>query len=124
MKHQYKLKKAKLTRKERKAVEKAERKKIEEQQKEQELRYRIIKSTQEVIPIKDIYNGVVITKDNRYVKILEFKPINFVYMSNAAQNRIISTFASMLQAVPVSLQFKAISKKADIDNTIASVKEY
>ena len=65
MKHQYKLKKAKLTRKERKAVEKAERKKIEEQQKEQELRYRIIKSTQEVIPIKDIYNGVVITIQTR-----------------------------------------------------------
>lgn len=124
MKHKYKIKKATLTYKERKVLEKAERKRIEEQQKEQELRYRIIKSTQEIIPVKDIFNGVVITKDNRYVKILEFKPINFVYMSVEAQNRIVATFASMLQAVPVSLQFKAVSKKADIDNTIAAVKEY
>ena len=124
MQHKYKIKKAKLTRKERKALEKSERRRIEEQRKQEELRYRIIKSTQEIIPVKDIYNGVVITKDNRFVKILEFKPLNFVYMSTSAQNRIISTFASMLQAVPVSMQFKAISKKADIDNTIATVKEY
>ena len=88
-----------------------------------ELHYRIIQSTQDILPVKDILNGVVITKDGRYVKLLEFKPVNFMYVEPESQERLISTFASMLQAVSVNIQFKAISKKADVESMISTVKE-
>ena len=113
----------KLTRKERKAVENAEKARIEEERRATELHYRIIQSTQDILPVKDILNGVVITKDGRYVKLLEFKPVNFMYMEPESQERLISTFASMLQAVSVNIQFKAISKKADVESMISTVKE-
>ena len=87
------------------------------------LLYTSIQSTQDVLPVKDILNGVVITKDGRYVKLLEFKPVNFMYMSPENQTRLISTFASMLQAVSVNIQFKAISKKADVESMISVVRE-
>ena len=32
---------------------------------------------QDFLPIKDIRNGIIETKDNRYIKILEVEPINF-----------------------------------------------
>lgn len=113
----------KLTRKERRAVAKAEREKIEQERRAQELRYRMIDSTQAILPVKDILNGVVITQDDRFIKLLEFKPVNFAYLPPESQNRLISTFASMLQAVPVNIQLKAISKKADVEATIAAVVE-
>lgn len=113
----------KLTRKERKAVKNAEKARIEEERRATELHYRIIQSTQDILPVKDILNGVVITKDGRYVKLLEFKPVNFMYMEPESQERLISTFASMLQAVSVNIQFKAISKKADVESMISTVKE-
>lgn len=117
-------KKVKLTRKERRMLEKEERARIEAERKAREYRYRIIESTQEVIPVKDIFDGVVITKDNRFIKIMEFKPQNFMYLSPDSQNRIISTFAAMLRAVPVNIQLKTFSRKADVENTIAAVRKY
>lgn len=118
------LKKKKLTRKERKALRKAELEKIKAEKQAKEYRYRIIKSTQEIIPIKDIFDGIIITKDNRYIKLMEFKPLNFTYASAEMQNRIISQFMSMMQSTPVSLHFKIISRKADVDYTISVVKKY
>lgn len=116
--------KDKLTRRERRAIEKEERRRLEEEKRKAEYRYRIIESTQELIPVKDIYNGVVVTKDNRYIKILEFKPLNFAYQTTSEKNNIIAGFASMLKATPVDIQFKVVSKKADVDNSIAAVREY
>ena len=48
-----------LTKKEREEIEKAERARIQKQMAEQKGRYQIIKSTQRVIPVDDIYNGVI-----------------------------------------------------------------
>lgn len=71
-----------------------------------------------------IYNGVIITKDHRYVKILEFRPINFGYMDAETQNRIISLFYQTFKAVPVNIQFKTFARKADVEKTIATVTSY
>lgn len=113
----------KLTHRERCAVKKAEMAQIEAERRAAERRYRIIKSTQDILPVKDILNGIVITRDDRFIKLLEFKPVNFMYMAPENQNRLISTFASMLQAVPVNIQLKAVSKKADVETTITAVVE-
>ena len=50
-----------LTKKEREEIEKAERARIQKQMAEQKGRYQIIKRTQRVIPVDDIYKGAIIT---------------------------------------------------------------
>lgn len=39
-------------------------------------------SIQAWLPIKDIVQGVVVTRDKRFVKILELLPVNFYTMSS------------------------------------------
>ena len=46
---------------------------------------------QDFIPIKDIRNGLIETTDNRYIKILEIEPINFMLRTGEEQNNIIGT---------------------------------
>lgn len=82
-----------------------------------------ITATQSFSPIKEIKSGVVITKDNRYIKILEFTPINFLLRSSNEQASIIAAFASSLKAFPVKLQFKVISKKADISMHVNTIRK-
>lgn len=70
------LESVRLTKKEREEIANAERKRIDKEMQANADRYQIVRSTQRIIPVQDIYNGVIITKDHRYVKILEFRPIN------------------------------------------------
>ena len=72
-----------------------------------------ITQTAEFIPIKKIENGIIYTNDNRYVRIIEVLPINFLLRSAREQRSIIYSFISYLKISPVKIQFKAISKKAD-----------
>lgn len=51
-------------------------------------------SIQAWLPIKNIIGGVVITKDNRFVKILEVLPVNIYLKSTNDRQNIISSFAA------------------------------
>lgn len=114
----------KLTKKERAEIERAERERMEQELEKDAERFRIIRSTQEIIPVKDILGGIVITKDGRYVKIMEFRPVNFVYMDAETQNRVIANFFQMFKAVPCNIAFKTFARKADVENTMAAVRRY
>ena len=59
-------------------------------------------SIQAWLPIKNIISGVVITKDNRFVKILEVLPVNIYLKSPADRKNIISSFAAYLKIAPDS----------------------
>lgn len=118
------LESVRLTKKEREEIANAERKRIDKEMQANADRYQIVRSTQRIIPVQDIYNGVIITKDHRFVKILEFRPINFGYMDAETQNRIISLFYQTFKAVPVNIQFKTFARKADVEKTIAAVTSY
>lgn len=83
----------------------------------------IVQSTQSWIPIQDIRDGVVITKDGRYIKILEFSPINFLLRSSTEQDSILFSFRSMLKIAPCKLQFKVTSRKADIEKYLAVIRK-
>lgn len=65
------------------------------------------------LPIEKIENGVIYTKDHRYIKIIEVLPINFLLRSAREQKNIIYSFISYLKICPVRVQFKIITKKAD-----------
>lgn len=67
----------------------------------------------ELLPIKKIENGIIYTKDHRYIKVIEVLPINFLLRSAREQRNIIYSFISYLKISPVKIQFKVVTKKAD-----------
>lgn len=75
------------------------------------------------LPIRQVKNGVILTTDHRYIKLIEILPINFLLRSSAEQRNIVMSFMSYLKIAPVNLQFKIISKKADIAEYIEKIKE-
>lgn len=76
----------------------------------------------EYIPIEKIENGVIYTKDRRFVKIIEVEPINFLLRSAREQSNIIYSFISFLKISPVKLQFKVLTKRADINRHLETVR--
>ena len=74
------------------------------------------------LPIRKIENGIIYTKDHRYVKIIEVMPINFLLRS-AREQRIIYSFISYLKISPVKMQFKVLTKRADINRHLESIRE-
>ncbi len=75
------------------------------------------------LPIRQIKNGIILTSDHRFVKLMEILPINFLLRSSSEQRNIMMSFMSYLKIAPVKMQFKVISKKADITEYIEQIKE-
>ena len=78
---------------------------------------------QPFLPVKEIQNGIVETRDGRYIKILEIEPINFMLRSADEQFNILSSFASWLKISPMQLQFKSVTRKADSDKHVALIRK-
>ena len=78
---------------------------------------------QDFIPVKNIRYGIIETTDDRYIKILEIEPINFMLRSEEEQLGIISSFANWLKISPMRLQFKSVTRKADSEKHIAMLRE-
>lgn len=74
----------------------------------------VVQSTQKNIPVKEIVKGTIITTDNRYVKILEVKPIPFFMKNVSEQNAIYSNFSRLLKICQCDLQLKVVSLNADL----------
>ena len=81
-------------------------------------------SIQSWLPIKNIIGGVVITKDNRFVKIMEVLPVNIYLKSPADRQNIITSFASYLKIAPDSMQFEARTLPADTADYVRQMEEY
>ena len=81
-------------------------------------------SIQAWLPVKNIIGGVVITKDNRFVKILEVLPVNIYLKSPADRQNIITAFAAYLKIAPDSMQFQARTLPADTAEYVQQMEEY
>lgn len=76
------------------------------------------------LPVKNIIGGVVITKDNRFVKILEVQPVNFYLKSPDDQRDIVAAFAAYLKIAPDTLQIEARTLPPDTADYIRQMEEY
>lgn len=112
-----------LTRKQRKMIAREEKDRIDRQKALEQVKYREIKGTQEMLPIYDTYKGIIVTRDGRFCKVMEFKPLNFMYLSPSAQNNIISLFYQMLSASQYNMQLISFARKADVDSMVRAVQE-
>lgn len=59
-----------------------------------------VKTTQNFSPIRDIKDGIIITKDGRFVKVMEFSAINFNLRSAKERATIIDSFAQAIKLLP------------------------
>ena len=75
------------------------------------------------LPIQKIKDGIIYTTDHRYVKIVEVLPINFLLRSPNEQRNVVVSFLSYLKIAPVKMQFKVISKKADISEYLEKIQQ-
>ena len=85
--------------------------------------YFMINPVASYLPIKKIENGIIYTKDHRFVKLVEIIPINFLLRSAREQRNIIYSFISYLKISPVKLQFKVLTRRADINRHLDSIRE-
>ena len=87
----------------------------------QESRY--LNPVAEYLPIYKIENGIIYTKDYRYVKIVEVNPINFMLRSSREQRSIIYSFIGFLKISPVKVHFKVLTKCADINRHVEMIRQ-
>ena len=80
-----------------------------------------VESTQQNVPIRDIYKGVFITSNKKYIKVMEVKPQPFFLKKISEQNAISEEFAALLKAGPNELHFKSMSLPADLSYQIDDV---
>ena len=82
---------------------------------------KMTQSTQSVIPIKENYHGMIVTKDNRFIGLMEVQPTNFESMTPDGQNDVIKNFKSFLKIAPKRMQFKIINLPANLSYQIESM---
>ncbi len=81
-------------------------------------------SSQAWLPIKNIIGGVVITKDNRFIKILEVLPVNIYLKPAADRENIISSFAAYLKIGPDNMQFQVRTLPSDTSEYVERMRQY
>jgi len=82
-----------------------------------------IESTQMWSPVKFIKDGIVATKDGRFVQILEFSPVNFLLLPEREQEEIADAFGAGIRTFPKRFQIKVLSRKADIATHIKTLTD-
>mgnify|MGYP004512907725 FL=1 len=84
---------------------------------------RPLNALSDYVPIDKIENGIIYTRDHRYVKVIEVVPVNFLLRSAQEQRSIIYSFISYLKIAPAKVQFKVLTKRADIDRHVETVRK-
>ena len=81
-------------------------------------------SIQAWLPIKKIRGGVVVTRDNRFIKILEVLPVNIYLKSANDRQNIIASCAAWLKIAPDNLQLEARTLPADTADYVERMKGF
>lgn len=81
-------------------------------------------STQEKLPIKNIANGCIETKDNRLVKIIEVSSINLSLMNRSDRESVFQSYRSFLSEMEIKeFQTSQIAQPINLDSYAAWVAE-
>lgn len=69
--------------------------------------------TQDYVPIKKMHGGIIQTKDDRFLRIVEVLPVNFESKSFQEKDDIIYEFRGWLSISPINIQIKIITEDSD-----------
>ena len=78
-------------------------------------------STQQIVDIEEIRDGVIILKNGGLRRILIVSGINFDLRSEEEQNIIIATYQSFLNSLDFSIQIIVHSRKLNIENYLQNL---
>lgn len=84
----------------------------------------IVSSTQKLIPVADIVDGIVIYKNGGAAIIMESTSLNFGLLSEREQGAIITSYAGLLNSFNFPVQIVVRSQKKDISRYLAFVEEH
>ena len=79
------------------------------------------KSTQEIVPVKEVRDGVVVLKDNSLRMIIMVSSMNFALKSSEEQTAIILQYQNFLNSLDFSLQFLIQSRSLNVDPYIETL---
>jgi len=79
---------------------------------------------QDLIPVKDIRNGMILTTDGRYIMIMEVMPSNYVQLGAQDRNAIIASFDRIFKIAPSKVQFKTLTEYVDVESMVQNVREH
>ena len=82
------------------------------------------KDLQGSLPIADIDQGVIRTRDGRMVGLFEVLPMNFFLQNTAERERIISCFAAWLRIAPSRIQLLCLSQPVDVEHYTRRMQEF
>ena len=75
-------------------------------------------TTVDISSVIAIRNGVIVTTDNTYIKILEITPLHFDLKSNREKNMIIADFLKYIRIAPKIMHIKTMNTKADLSEML------
>jgi hypothetical protein len=78
---------------------------------------------QKFVEVKEIKNGMVVTKDNGLRMICACSSINFDLLSQAEQEAVVSRFQEFLNSLDFPLQIVIASRHFQIENYLAQISE-
>lgn len=81
-------------------------------------------STQNWLQISDILeNGIIKTKENKYLKIIRVKPINFNLKSELEKEAILNSYKIFLKTCNFNFQILIQSNKEDLSNHFSQIND-
>lgn len=80
------------------------------------------KSTQTIVPIKEVRNGIIVLKDGSMRALLMTSSVNFALKSQDEQDSIIFQFQQFLNSLNFSVQIFIQSRRLDIRPYIATLE--
>ncbi len=81
-------------------------------------------TTQEWINIEKVFNnGIIKTKDNKYIKIIKVNSINFNLKSNLEKEAILNSYKIFLKTCNFNIQILIQSSKEKIEENIKIIEE-
>lgn len=82
-----------------------------------------ILTAQDLLDIKEVNQDIGITKDKRYIKILELSCINYFLLSNQERGAVNASFSSFLMSLNFPVQFYVQTRLLDLTTTIESLRQ-
>lgn len=83
----------------------------------------LVRSTQSFSPVLGIKDGVIVTKDGHYVKLMELAPVNFDLRSPDEQDDIAGAFSACLRTMPDTVHLKIVNTPSDVTPFIEELEE-
>lgn len=80
------------------------------------------KTVQDLIPIRNIYNEMIETKDNKLIKVLNISAVNMSLMSHSEQAEVYEGYENFLNTIDKNLQINRVSTPVNLKDYIADLQ--